>query len=245
MDLKGALAALERAGSAKHRAGYARYGITADRAFGVPMGEIQKIGKRAGKSHELAVALWDSGWYEARMLAAYVDEVDRVTAAQMERWVKDFDNWAVCDTLCFALWDRTPFAFDKIMSWAKRDEEFVRRAAFALLASVALHDKGPIEKQLLATLKLCERVAADDRNFVKKGVSWALRTMGTRDEALHAKVIALATKLAKRTDRTARWVGTDVLRDLNRPLVAKRLAAKAATAKAATAKAKAKAKSRR
>jgi 3-methyladenine DNA glycosylase AlkD len=226
------LAALEKAGSANVRDGYGRYGIVADKAYGVRMGTIQKLAKAYGKDHALATALWDTGVYEARMMAAYVGEPAKVTPAQMDRWAKQFDNWAVCDTLCFALWDRTPHAFAKVHAWAMREDELVKRAAFALLAGVALHDKGPNDDELATTLPLCEAAAPDARNFVKKGVSWALRTIGTRDHALHARVVALATKLAKRDDAPSRWVGKDVLRDLERPLVAKRLAAKAAKKKA-------------
>lgn len=228
VKVEAVLAALEKVGSTKVRDGYLRYGIVADKAYGVPMAVIQKLAKGYGKDHALATALWDTGVYEARMMAAYIGEPARVTPAQMDRWAKQFDNWAVCDTLCFALWDRTPHAFAKIHAWAAREDEWVKRAAFALLAGVALHDKGPIDAELEQTLPLCEAAATDGRNFVKKGVSWALRTIGTRDHALHAKVTALATKLAKRDDAPSRWLGKDVLRDLERPLVAKRLAVKAA-----------------
>jgi len=206
------------------------------------MGTIQKLAKQYGKSHALAAALWKSGWYEARMMAAYVDEPAQVSPAQMDAWCEAFDNWAVCDTITFSLFDRTPFAFDKIHAWATRDEEFVKRGAFALLAAVALHDKAPIEDKLAKTLPLCKAAATDARNFVKKGVSWALRTIGIRDRALHTKVIALAEQLAATTDATARWLGKDVLRDLQRPVVAKRLTARAT--KAATAAAKTKPKPR-
>ena len=228
--VKSSLEALKKAGSKKVADGHARYGIVAAKSFGVPMGAIQAIGKRIGRDHGLAQGLWASGWYEARMLAAYVAEVDKVTSAEMDAWAADFDSWAVCDTLCFALWDRTPLVWTKIDAWATRDEEFVKRAAFALMAGVSLHDKGPIEVELLARLPLCAAAAKDARNFVKKGVSWALRTVGVRDAACHAKVTALAAKLAASTDRTERWIGSDVARDLARPLVAKKLAAKAANA---------------
>jgi 3-methyladenine DNA glycosylase AlkD len=236
MTLAGALGALKKAGSKKVVDGHAQFGIVVSKTFGVPMGAIQRIAKQIGKDHELAKKLWDSGWYEARMLASYVAVPSNVTAAEMEAWVVTFDNWAVCDTVCFALWDRTPFVWAKIEEWAKRDEEFVRRAAFALIASIGVHDKGPIESKLLATLPWCEEQATDPRNFVKKGVSWALRVIGVRDAACHAKVNACATKLAASTDATARWIGNDVLRDLRRPVVAKKLAAKAGKA-AKTAKA--------
>ncbi|MBA3456415.1 MAG: DNA alkylation repair protein [Deltaproteobacteria bacterium] len=218
------LAALKRAGTVKHRDGHARYGIVAPKAFGVKMGEIQKLAKSYGKNHELAGKLWASGWYEARMMAAYVEEAERVTPAQMDRWCAGFADWSVCDTVCFAVFDRTPHAFAKIEQWHTRPEELVKRAAFALLASVALHDKRDIDDELVRCLPFCATAASDQRNFVKKGVSWALRTVGVRNAALHAKVIALATRLAASVDSPPRWIGKDVLRDLERPLVAKKLA---------------------
>ncbi len=213
-----ALAALERAGTKKHRDGHARFGIVAPKAFGVPMAEIQKLAKSYGRSHALAAKLWASGWYEARMMAAYVEEPERVTPAQMDRWCAAFDNWAVCDTISFVLFDRTPHAFAKIEEWHLREEEFVKRAAFALLAGVAIHDKRELDAELLRTLPFCEAAAGDGRNFVKKGVSWALRTIGVRNQKLHDATIALATRIG------GSWVGRDVLRDLRRPLVAKKLA---------------------
>jgi 3-methyladenine DNA glycosylase AlkD len=202
----------------------------------VPMGEIQKLAKGYGKSHALAAKLWASGWYEARMMAAYVDEAEKVTAAQMDAWCEDFTDWSVCDTVCFALFDRTPFAFAKIEQWHTRDEEFVKRAAFALLASVALHDKGNIDAALLRALRSCEAAATDPRNFVKKGVSWAVRTIGIRNAAMHAAAMKLGVKLARSADAAARWIGKDIVKDLERPLVAARLAKKAAVATPASSR---------
>ena len=219
-----ALAALKHAGRASVRDGLARYGIVATNAYGVSMGTIQQLAKAAGTDHELALALWDTGIYEARMMAAFVDEPARVTVAQMNRWCADFDNWAVCDTVTFHLFDRTPFAFARIDAWRTRREEMVKRAAFALLAAVALHDKAISDAELLRTLPWCEEAASDPRNFVKKGVSWALRTIGARNLELHTPTIEVASRLAASTDGTARWIGKDVLRDLQRPLVARKLA---------------------
>lgn len=158
-----ALKALKKMGSAKHRAGYARYGIVAPKSFGVPMGKIQALGKKLGKDHALAEALWRSGWYEARLLAAYVEDPAQVTAARMDRWATQFNNWAVCDTITFAGWDRTPHAWKTIVAWSRRKEEFVKRASFALLAAVALHDKSNPEPKLhAASLALCERLIASE-----------------------------------------------------------------------------------
>ncbi|HEU5051339.1 MAG TPA: DNA alkylation repair protein [Gemmatimonadales bacterium] len=224
-DARDALAWLERRGSRRTREEMlTRYGITAPRAFGVPMSAIQELGKKLGRDHALAAALWDSGWYEARLLAAFVEEPARVTAAQMDRWARDFDNWGVCDTLCFKLFDQTPHAWRKIEQWSGRRDEFVKRAAFALLASVALHDRRAPDAPFLASLALIERAAADERNFVKKGVSWALRAVGRRNRALNAASLELARRLAASPEPAARWVGKDAAKELASPAVRRRLA---------------------
>jgi len=201
----------------------ARYAIVAPKVFGVSVAALRDMGKQIEPDHALALALWKSGWYEARMLTAFVDEPARVTVAQMDRWAKDFDNWAICDHLCFHLFDKTPHAWGRITAWAGRREEFVKRAGFALLAGVALHDKKAPDAPFLRSLRLIERAATDDRNFVKKGVSWALRSVGHRNHALHTASVSTATKLAASTDATARWIGKDTLKDLMRPQVIKRV----------------------
>jgi len=201
----------------------ARYAIPSDRAFGVPVGAIQRLAKSLGRSHELAAALWESGWYEARMLAAYVDEPERVTPAQMDRWRADFDNWGICDTVCFVLFDKTPHALGRVRAWSRRRGEYDRRAAFALLASVAAHDRALDDSAFTACLPVIERAADDDRNFVKKGVSWALRMVGRRSLRLHAESLALARRLSESDERAARWIGRDALRDLGKPAVVRRL----------------------
>lgn len=223
LDAAALLERLERDASAKFRADLApRYGIVAKHALGVPMAKIKAIAKAAGRDHALAAALWKTGVYEARLLASMVDEPEKVTVAQMDRWAKDFDNWAVCDTLCFNLFDRTPHALGRVDVWAKSEAEYVRRAAFALLASLALHRKDITDKDFAARLKLIERAARDERNFVKKGVSWALRAIGGRRPALYAPCVALAQRLAASDDAPARWIGKDALRDLMRPATKKR-----------------------
>jgi len=184
-QIASALAALERASTARDRENLTRFGITANKAFGVSMANVQALGKRLGRNHDLAAGLWETGWYEARLLTSFVDEPERVTAAQMDRWCRDFDNWGICDTICFHLFDRTPYAWAKVDQWHDKRAEFVKRAAFALLASLALHDKRSGDRPFLDSLPLVERAAADDRNFVKKGVSWALRLIGRRNTALN------------------------------------------------------------
>lgn len=222
-----AIAALRRLASKKHFDGLPRFAIPQERAFGVTMGDIQKLAKSLGRDHALAEALWASRWYEARLLASFVGEPARVTPAQMDRWCCDFDNWAVCDTVCFHLFDKTPHAFAKVAAWSGRRGEFQRRAAFALLACLAVHERGAGDAAFLRCLPLIEDAAGDERNFVKKGVSWGLRGIGHRSPDLHAAAVALAERLAASKEPAARWVGKDTLRDLTRPLVARKLAARA------------------
>jgi 3-methyladenine DNA glycosylase AlkD len=225
------VATLRAQGSKATRDGMARYGIPATNAVGIPVGKLRAYAKRLGRDHALALALWKTGLYEARMLATFVDEPALVTPAQMDAWCRDFDNWAICDTACFALFDRTPHAFRKVTAWAGRRDEFVRRAAFALLASLAVHDKEAPDAAFQKGLALIERAAADDRNFVMKGVNWALRTVGKRNAALHAAAVATATRLAASDAAAPRWIGKDALRDLASPAVARRLARSSATAR--------------
>ena len=224
-QVKDILAWLKKHGSRANRDGMARYAIPSDKAFGVKVGALQKQAKSLGRSHELALALWKTGWYEARMMATFLDEPDRVTSAQMDQWCRDFDNWAICDTACFHLFDRTPHAFPKVRQWAGRREEFVKRAAFALLASLALHNKKAGNELFLPCLALCEQAATDERNFVKKGVSWALRLMGRRNLELNQAVLKVAGRLAASSQAAERWVGKDTIKDLSRPAVVRRLKA--------------------
>ena len=158
-----------------------RYGIVTDNAYGVMMRDMQKLAKSIGVDHAFAQALWETGWYEARMVACMIADPGKVTAAQMDAWCKDFDNWGICDTVCFKLWDQVQHAIGRVAVWAKSEDEFVKRAAFALLACLALHNKDIHRKVFIKHLELIERAAKDDRNFVKKGVSWALRGIGGHD----------------------------------------------------------------
>lgn len=190
-----------------------RYGIiTADRVIGVPMAKIHAVAKPLGRDPLLAEALWQTRIYEARMLACMVDDPATVTPERMDRWRADFDNWAVTDTVCFKLWDRTPHAFATIDRWATLDDEFGKRAAFVLLASCAVHRKGE-DADYLARLPLIHAAADDPRNFVKKGVNWALRAIGSKKSpALRSAARDLAATLAASPDKTARWIGKDAVR---------------------------------
>jgi 3-methyladenine DNA glycosylase AlkD len=215
-NVKDTLAALKALGTTQNRDGLPRFGIVAPKAYGVAMAKIQALAKQIGPNHDLALALWETGWYEARLLTAYIDEPARVTPAQMDRWCRDFDNWGVVDTLCFTLFDRTPHAWTKVTKWTTARGEFQKRAAFALLASLAGHDKTSGDAPFLDGLRLIEEAADDERNFVKKGVNWALRRIGTRNPALLAAAMATATRLASSSNPAARWNGKDALRALKK-----------------------------
>jgi 3-methyladenine DNA glycosylase AlkD len=209
-----ALAAL-RAKSTRHDLdNLARFGIEATRPLGVSMANMKVIAKGIGRDHALALALWDTGIYEARMLATLIDDPAKVSAAQMDAWCRDFDNWGIVDTACFALFDRTAHAWSKVAQWAKRRHEFQKRAAFALLWGLTVHDKVAADAKFLEGLALIERAASDDRHFVKKAVSMALRATGKRNAKLRVAAVEVSRRLAGSQDAKARWVGKDALRDL-------------------------------
>jgi len=207
------LAQLEAQASAKVLAEMGpRYGLVVDKAMGVPMAKMQAVAKPLAPDHDLAAALWDSGWYEARMVACMIDDPALVTPEQMEAWRADFDNWGIVDTVCFKLFDQVPFAHEKVARWAGLNDEFGRRAGFALLACTALHGNGS-DDDFLRGLALIEACATDERNFVKKGVNWALRAIGGKQSPqLRAAARAVAERLAASADKAARWNGKDALR---------------------------------
>lgn len=194
-----------------------RYGIVAPTALGVRMADLKVMAKRIGRNHDLALALWEADIYDARLLVSMIADPARVTPELMDRWRADFDNWGICDTLCFNLFDRTPHAFDKIDQWAALNDEFGRRASFALLASIALHGKKLPDAPFIERLALIERASTDPRNFVRKAVNWALRGIGTRNAACCLAATETAERLAASSDRTARWIGKDALKALKDP----------------------------
>jgi 3-methyladenine DNA glycosylase AlkD len=213
-DVGAILRELKRAASPKYRADMAaRYGIvTKAEVYGTTVATLRAMAKKIGRDHKLAQSLWASGVHDARMLATMVGDPALVTPAEMERWARDFDNWGIVDTACFHYWDRTPHAFRQIEKWSKAKDEFVKRTAFALLASCALHKQGT-DADFLRGLELIEREAPDPRNFVKKGVNWSLRSIGgKKSPKLRAAARALARRLAASDDATERWVGRDALR---------------------------------
>lgn len=214
-QLRDTMAWLHRAGTRKTRDGMARYAIPSDTAFGVTVAELKRKAKELGRSHQLAAALWETNRYEARMLASFIDDPALVTPAQMDRWCREFDSWAICDTVCFHLFDRTPHAWGKVEQWANNRDEFVKRAAFALLWGLTGHDKSATDAQFSKGLQLIEKAAYDDRNFVKKSISMALRAIGRR-RALRPTAIGVAGRLKASGHPGARWVGQTALRELSK-----------------------------
>jgi 3-methyladenine DNA glycosylase AlkD len=202
----------------------ARFGINPENTYGVSIPNLRKMAKEVGKDHGLAQELWASGVHEARILAGMVDDPALVTAEQMDAWVKDFDSWDVCDQVCMNLFDKTPLAWQKIMDWSEREEEFVRRAAFALIACLAWHDKQAVDEKFIALLPVIIRGATDERNFVKKAVNWALRHIGKRNLNLNRAAIDAAKEIQGIDSKAARWIAADALRELTGEAVQKRLA---------------------
>lgn len=229
MTAKEVHAWLEKSGDTKTRDGMLRYGIVHPRAFGVPVGTMLKRAKAIGKDHALATELWKSDWYEGRMFATMVEDPAVVTKAQMERWAKAFDTWAICDTACWHVFDYTEHAWSLIPLWASSPREYVKRAAFVMMAGrVARHKDAP-DAKFLPFLTLIEREAEDERVYVKKGINWALRRIGGRSPTLRKEATAVAKRLAASESPSARWIGKDALRELAKP------ASKARAAKGAKA----------
>ncbi|MCH8025082.1 MAG: DNA alkylation repair protein [Candidatus Marinimicrobia bacterium] len=214
---------LRSLGSPDNLAGMARYGISTDRAFGVKMGEVQALARQNRGDHKLALELWDSGYREARLLAANIADPGQVTPQLMDAWVTDFDSWDVCDTTCGKLFKKTPWAYDKARQWAQSEREFTRRAGFALMAYLALNSSKLNDDKYEPFLELIASAATDQRNLVKKAVNWALRQIGKRNQALNRRAIAVAEGLLAAGEKTARWIANDALRELGSERVQERL----------------------
>ena len=205
-------------------AGMARYGINTTRRLGLAVPDMRRLAKEIGRDHELALELWAAGLAEARIVAAMVADPERLTAAQMDAWAGDLDSWDVCDQVCQNLFERSPLAWEKIHRWSEDDREFVRRAAYALVACLAWHDKEAEDARFVALLPLMVRGAVDSRNMVKKAVSWALRNLGKRNPALREAVLRTAEDLRSVDSPPARWIAADVTRDLGSAATARRMA---------------------
>ncbi len=221
------LAELRALGSEKNRAGMARYGINVENAFGVSVNQLRRVAKQLGTDHRLALALWATGNHEARLLACFIDDPALVSDQQLEAWARDFDSWDICDQATTSLFDLSKHAWGKAVKWAGRDQEWIKRAGFALMAGLCVHDKSAGNRAFWKLLPLIERGAFDERNFVKKAVNWALRNIGKRNLALNAAAIACAERMRAAANqraggerggdpatRSARWVAADALREL-------------------------------
>ena len=201
----------------------ARFGIQSSNSFGVSVPKLRALARTVGRDHLLAMRLWETGLHDARLLATMVDDPDEVTIDQMDKWVRDFDSWDVVDGSCGNLFDKTPFAVAKAKDWCKREEEFVKRAGFVLMAELAVHDKEAKDKVFLDFLPVVIGGASDSRNFVKKAVNWSLRQIGKRNLKLNKAAVSTALKIQKIDSGAAKWIASDALRELKSPQVLKRL----------------------
>jgi len=227
MDCEEILKQLESLSNPDAVAGMARFGINPKNTYGVSIPVLRKMAKQIGKNHLLAQQLWtSSSIHEARILAGMIDVPEKVTETQLERWVKDFDSWDVCDQCCSNLFDKTKFAHKKAIEWSKRREEFVKRAGFVLMATLAVHDKEADNQKFMRFLPIIKREATDERNFVKKAVNWALRQIGKRNSALNKIAIQTAKKIQKIDSKSARWIASDAIRELTSEAVRKKLVRK-------------------
>lgn len=206
------------------------YGISTDTALGIRVPQLRKLAKEIGRDHDLAIQLWDEGIHEARLLATMVGDPEQVTEDLMEAWVLDIDSWDVCDLCMGNLFDRTSHAHDKASQWSGREEEYVKRAGFVLMATLAVHDKKASDQVFIDFIPMIEREAWDERNFVKKAVNWALRQIGKRNLALNARAIEAGERIHAQGTRPARWIASDALRELRNEKVRKRLEDRAAKA---------------
>jgi len=203
--------------------GMARYGINPENTYGVSIPNLRKIAKEIGTDHALAQQLWASGIHEARILASMIDELEMVTDAQMESWVKDFDSWDVCDQCCMNLFEKIKFAYQKAVEWSANDKEFIKRAGFVLMARLAVSDKKADDKQFEPFFPSIKRESVDNRNFVKKAVNWALRQIGKRNPNLNKMAIKTAEEIQQINSRSARWIASDAIRELTSEAIQKRL----------------------
>jgi len=223
-----AVATLKRLGEKKNVAGMARFGIRANKVLGVSKPKLDELAKKIGKNHELGMELWRTGIHDARLLGVLISEAEQVSAKQMDCWVRDFDNWDVCDGSCCHLFVFAAPAWKKAFEWTRRKKEFEKRAGFALAAFLAVHDRRAADAIYLKFLKTIEREAWDDRNFVRKAVNWALRNIGKRNLRLNRAAISSAERIRRQDTRAARWIAADALRELRSEAVQRRLRRKRA-----------------
>lgn len=221
---KAVLEQLKSKGGPENVKGMGKFGMATDQRLGVPVPEMRKIAKGIGRDHALALKLWKTGVQEARIVASMIDLPEAVTEDQMEAWVADFNSWDVCDQVCLNLFEKTPYAQQKISEWSRRDEEFVKRAGYALIAGLAWHDKKATDDQFIGYFPVIKSGATDERNFVKKAISWALRNIGKRNLHLNKAAIMVANEIQRIDSKAARWIASDTLRELESEKIQARLA---------------------
>ncbi|HLL60527.1 MAG TPA: DNA alkylation repair protein [Candidatus Nitrosocosmicus sp.] len=195
--------------------GMARFGISSPNILGISIAVLRPYAKTIGKNHELAQELWESGIHEARLLAAFIEEPDKVAENQMEKWTADFHSWDICDQVCSNVFDKTPYAYKKAFEWAERNEEFVKRAGYVMMAVLAVHDKKAEDKKFIQFFPLLKKGSIDERNFVKKAVNWAIRQIGKRNGNLRSKAILLSEELLQTDSKSAKWIARDAIRELS------------------------------
>jgi len=224
MQYEEVLGKLESLADPEAAEGMARFGINTEKAYGISVYVLKKLAKGITPDHDLAGRLWDSGIHEARILASMVDKPEMVTDEQMERWVKDFDSWDVCDLCCSNLFDKTRLAYEKAEQWSSREEEFVKRAGFVMMAALAVHDKTAVDEDFIKFMPMIIRESNDNRNFVKKAVNWALRQIGKRNLNLNRIALQVAGEIRETGTKSSRWIAADALRELTGEAVQRRLA---------------------
>lgn len=225
-EVKKIIGQIKKHSNEKNRQGMARFGIEVKYALGASMPVLRKLAKELGKNHKLAGGLWATKIHEARILACLIDDSKLIREAQMEKWVSVFNSWDLCDQCCMNLFDKTSLAEKKAIEWAKRNEEFVRRAGFALMATLAVHDKKMADKDFLKFFPLIQKTASDERNFVRKAVNWALRQIGKRNKNLNKEALILAKNILKQDSKSAKWIARDAIRELESPAVQKKISKK-------------------
>ncbi len=223
MNYEDVMKRLESMGDPEAMKGMARYGINPKNNLGISIYKLRSLAKEIGTDHALSLQLWDSGIHDARLLAIFIADPAKVTEEQMDLWAADFDSWDVCDQACTSLFDATPHAWKKISEWAERDEEFVKRAAFSIIAGLTVHDKDASNDQFEQLGSVIRKHAVDERNYVKKAVNWALRNIGKRNWALNTKMIQLAKELQTTKSKSARWIANDAIRELTGEKVKRKL----------------------
>jgi len=208
--------------SPKDVEGMARFGINPKNNLGISIYKLRPLAKEIGRNHDRSLELWNSGIHDARLLAVFVEDPKKITSEQMDSWAEDFDSWDVCDQACTSLFDQNPISWKKVFEWAERDEEFVKRGAFSIIAGLSVHDKKASDEDFEKFLPIIKKHSIDERNYVKKAINWALRNIGKRNLNLNKKAIKTAEEIKKIDSKSARWIANDAIRELTSEKIRKR-----------------------